>query len=873
MKKCIFRALFLIIAVFFSCALMLSACNDAPSMEEDPSENNNESNNDYVAEAKTPSTEGVVFEQEGEEYTVIGYDGTEKEVVIGFLHNGLPITKIKEGAFESNKNIESVKILRVGIELEKEIFKDCSNLKSVQLPEGITDIPTRCFENCDALTEFNIPKSVTAISNRAFLYCDSITKIELHDNIRSIGEAAFANCSNLAEISFGENVTYIGRNSVGGTPYSATHRTANGGVYVGTYFVDINISNPSPYFEIQEGTTLICANAFTSWYNIIQIKIPDSVKYINSEAFYKSGIMSIVIPESVEVGDGIDFRECANLEVVTINAPLETLSRRAFYKCEKLKMVTLPVGLKEISYEMFAYCNKLSSIVIPETVTTISQYAFYKCASLESIELPQSVTNISYGAFSGCSKLSSANIPTGVNEIPGSMFADCVALNYIVLHGNIKSVGSRAFENTAFINDENNYSGGAFYLGNRLLAVSKDFSGKFTIREGTEMISANAFKECALITEVVIPEGITEIPNSCFSKCASLTNVSLPQSLTLIGDSAFFDCSALETIEIPEGVTDIHTYAFYNCSSLKEVEIPVGITKIADSILKGCSALERVSIPEGVVTIGSDAFEACVSLKSIELPQSLNILGGEAFLGCEKLEKIFIRKNVEAIGSGVFYGCVSLAEITVEPGNMKYISYENCLIEIERKFLLAVGCNSALPNSSAVEYIDRYALSSCPNLKELVISRYIKEIKNMNSSGHPAPKFTACTQIESITVENTNPYYYSSGNCIIDFKTGDLITACASSVIPTTENVTKIVEFAFNRCINLKSITIPKNITQIASSAFTHCENLTDVYYEGTKAEFDAIAPSGWNSFGSKNCVLHCADGDFEVEYKEVLYW
>ena len=158
-------------------------------------------------------------------------------------------------------------------------------------------------------------------------------------------------------------------------------------------------------------------------------------------------------------------------------------------------------------------------------------------------------------------------------------------------------------------------------------------------------------------------------------------------------------------------------------------------------------------------------------------------------------------------------------------------------------------------------------------MKSITISRYIKNVIFIEGIDAYSHMLMLCPDIESITVEEGHPYYYSDGNCVIDKWTGEIVIGCGGSIIPNDEKVNVITDYAFYYCKNLKSITIPKNIKKIESAAFRGCNNLTDVYYDGTKAEFDAIAPSGWDSFGSKNCVLHCADGDFEVEYKEVLYW
>ena len=46
---------------------------------------------------------------------------------------------------------------------------------------------------------------------------------------------------------------------------------------------------------------------------------------------------------------------------------------------------------------------------------------------------------------------------------------------------------------------------------------------------------------------------------------------------------------------------------------------------------------------------------------------------------------------------------------------------------------------------------------------------------------------------------------------------------------------------AFRGCKNLKRITIPKGVRKIGKDVFAGCDSLEDVYYEGTKEEWEKI--------------------------------
>lgn len=82
--------------------------------------------------------------------------------------------------------------------------------------------------------------------------------------------------------------------------------------------------------------------------------------------------------------------------------------------------------------------------------------------------------------------------------------------------------------------------------------------------------------------------------------------------------------------------------------------------------------------------------------------------------------------------------------------------------------------------------------------------------------------------IETIEVEEGNPFYHSAGNCLIETQTKTLVLGCKNSVIPDDGSVTKIGNFAFNGCQELKRIEIPDCVTELGymSLAYTGLEEL-----------------------------------------------
>lgn len=54
-------------------------------------------------------------------------------------------------------------------------------------------------------------------------------------------------------------------------------------------------------------------------------------------------------------------------------------------------------------------------------------------------------------------------------------------------------------------------------------------------------------------------------------------------------------------------------------------------------------------------------------------------------------------------------------------------------------------------------------------------------------------------------------------------------------------SIESIPKGAFSGCKNLRHITIPKTIRIIEEGTFAGCESLTDIYYEGTRQEWEEV--------------------------------
>ena len=105
--------------------------------------------------------------------------------------------------------------------------------------------------------------------------------------------------------------------------------------------------------------------------------------------------------------------------------------------------------------------------------------------------------------------------------------------------------------------------------------------------------------------------------------------------------------------------------------------------------------------------------------------------------------------------------------------------------------------------------------------------------------------FDSNPDLIKITVHENNPVYDSRGGCnaLIETASNAMIMGCKTTVIPESvtyirrfadtplaliipEGVIEIGEYAFNGCVTLSNIVLPKSMRRVPKTAFLDCPNL-----------------------------------------------
>lgn len=288
---------------------------------------------------------------------------------------------------------------------------------------------------------------------------------------------------------------------------------------------------------------------------------------------------------------------------------------------------------------------------------------------------------------------------------------------------------------------------------------------------------------------------------------------------------------------INDGVTSIGDYAFFVCSSIISVKLPDSLKRIGKGAFQVCLNMTSIDIPNGVTIIGSQAFQGCNSLTSIVIPSGVTVIEAWTFLKCNSLTSISIPNNVTIIKERAFEDCSSLATISIPQS----------ITEINRgAFDGCVNLNSVhitnLESWCKIQFTYGNSFSSNPlyyahhlflnnnEVKDLVIPNGVDQILDY--------AFEGCSGLCSVTIPNNvlKIGRYSFRNCM------------GITSVKMPETITDIGPLAFQGCTSLASIDIPNSVTTIGSYAFSSCTNLNSV-----------IIPNGVTSIGQgafKGCNI-----------------
>lgn len=422
------------------------------------------------------------------------------------------------------------------------------------------------------------------------------------------------------------------------------------------------------------------------------IRIPEGVTEISSNAFTNAQLTSVWIPASVRTIDDSAFAGQPLTQVTFQDddahpSQLETIGDRAF-SYTPLESVSLPRSLKTAGLETFSDMAKLRSVNVGPHVQADGLFAaFARTPLLESIEVD--AANQNYQSLDGVLYTKDlthlATYPQAKNSGGSYTVAEETAfidegafasaqITSVTLPSHLRNVGKGAFvgsritsltlpdafesmDDTAFwymSKLERVDLGGATMLPDSAFRYDRALA-EVNFRPDLNRLAEvgdYAFDTTAL-TSATLPDSVTSIGKGAFSNDTALTSLHLGSGIATIGESAFVAANNLAslTVDPANTVYSVEDGALYGKGDAgrtlvlylptktdTDVTVPKGTTAIADAAFANNSSLRRVVLPEGLTTIGYGAFDGDTNLTDLVIPDSVTVARGLVNNGLDTIE-------------------------------------------------------------------------------------------------------------------------------------------------------------------------------------------------------------------------------------------
>ncbi|MDE7384948.1 MAG: leucine-rich repeat domain-containing protein, partial [Anaeroplasmataceae bacterium] len=640
-----------------------------------------------------------------------------------------PLAFTGDYAFANNISLTSLELRN--IELSSHMFDTASSLTHVVIPASIEKVGTHVFANSGIVSIAATDLLNKKVGEYMFYNNNDLVSVEVPANITLIDYAAFGGCAAIEEMTlpfvgahaytadsieslfgyiFGHNVEtdmmLVYQNHSDRTGVKATVRDKN------SKTVDI-MSAYGFYlpFGLKSVTLLntvdtIGYGAFENMEMLENIIFSDegsdansdiTLEIIKDKAFKHTGLLSVILPATVDTLGAEAFMNCSDLATVNFEGKnILIINDSTFENCTSLK-----------------YCDGTNEFVLHDDIVRLGNKAF-KNTGIETIVVPASVLSVGESVFEHCQELVTATI---LNDVNGkAMFKDCISLDTVTFHDattvdiiseemfmNCESLTEIQIPETVELIDSYAFYGASL--------ESLDIPGNVETIE-SYALGYNNFKE------LIIPTNVKKIGYSALTGCGDLLKLKLPFIGTNAPDTEAYSTQsgseslfgyifgrtpyekgvkvhqfmeryvegslndpAGHTEKIPflnefgqtatyeeEGNT-IYGETFYIPFGLAKIEFFDNFDKITNGAMSGLTTVYDVKLPYHIKEIETAAFSGGTNLRYIDMPKPAIILHEAVFENMyenpEENEEFFITASYDVNGDNFPEGWVTGKTIPV----------------------------------------------------------------------------------------------------------------------------------------------------------------------------------------------------------------
>ncbi|MBQ2624510.1 MAG: leucine-rich repeat protein [Kiritimatiellae bacterium] len=388
-------------------------------------------------------------------------------------------------------------------------FADCGSITNIVIPEGLTSIGTHAFQNT-AIGEISLPPSVTNVGTFAFAGCDGVKSVSIPAGLRKINDFAFSGQPKVVSAALPSSTAL-------------------------SKFLPDSL-DALREITIADGETGVVDEAFAGCSALEALTIPDTVKTIGRSAFKDCAQLTTVqIPSSVNAIDYDAFDGCGRLREISVGSGNvsyfsedrvlfdERGTGRKLARCPEalsVKDYPIPDGVTCVGEYSFRNCVNIEKVTIPASMTNVGVRAFMNCGFLAAFDVAEE--NPVYKSIDGVlfskdgktllrfppAKAGHYDIPDGVEAIATYAFEGCRRLSSLSFGADVKSIEACAFD------------------GCTVLALT-------VLNDGLKRIGDYAFKSCTSLAALTIPESVTSLGEGAIDGCDQLESLSVPENIAI----------------------------------------------------------------------------------------------------------------------------------------------------------------------------------------------------------------------------------------------------------------------------------------------------------------------------------------------------
>lgn len=303
---------------------------------------------------------GLVFAEDGQYYTVTGYNGDDGDITVPARYNTKAVTKIADGAFKDNSTLTSVKF---GLNIEyvgKDAFRGCTKLKSITVEKG-----SNFYVSAEGLL-YNRSMSMLIVAPQK----TTAAEITFGKELENICDYALENCEFKAEFASGSKYEIIEENDFSGF---------KGELVIG------------------KSVTAIMGNAFKNATAKIRFAADCLLNTVGVGSFDGYAGESLILPSSIKSIGGGAFNDCtATVDISRVAT--DTIGSQAFVGY-KGKSLTIPINITVIEKNAFTRSTTTINFASGSNYKTVGSLAFNQFDG--TVNLPFTVEKVEKNAFYG----------------------------------------------------------------------------------------------------------------------------------------------------------------------------------------------------------------------------------------------------------------------------------------------------------------------------------------------------------------------------------------------------------------------------------------------------------------------------------------